>query len=172
MGIYVASWYLNTLYLRCFLVCHCEILFIMSQLHFSRFLKNVFLIALEILCLLVRSNYARKYDTILRVGSSFLDYFFVGHLHNVLKKSYSPFVIVTYFYCIKVTLFIFSNDYVSNDVRVMLNYGNCWNLWIVCGSYVIKWSYFSYIFFLTRQLFDNVDIFGNVKITFIVICLH
>ena len=71
MGIYVASWYLNTLYLRCFLVCHCEILFIMSQLHFSRFLKNVFLIALEILCLLVRSNYARKYDTILRVGSSF-----------------------------------------------------------------------------------------------------
>ena len=55
------------------LVCHCEILSIMWQLHFSRFLKNVFLITLEIRCLLVRSNYLRKYDTVtLRIGASFL----------------------------------------------------------------------------------------------------
>ena len=51
----------------------------MRQLHFSRFLKDVFLIMLEIRDLLVRSNYVLKYDTItLRVGSSFLDYYFCG----------------------------------------------------------------------------------------------
>ena len=49
----------------------------MWQLYFPRFLKNKFLIILEIRYLLVRSNYVRKYVTItLRVGSSFLDYFF------------------------------------------------------------------------------------------------
>ena len=41
--------------------------------------KKRILITLEIRCLLVRSNYVRKYDTItLRVGSSFLDYLFCG----------------------------------------------------------------------------------------------
>ena len=45
----------------------------MQQLHFSRFLKSVFLITLEIRRSLVRSNYVRKYDTTtLRVGSSYL----------------------------------------------------------------------------------------------------
>ena len=58
----------------------------MWQLYFPRFLKNAFLIILEICYLLVRSNYVRKYDTItLRVGALFLDYFFVVRLHNVLK---------------------------------------------------------------------------------------
>ena len=48
--------------------------------------KNVFLTTLEMRCLLVRSNYVRKLDTItLRVGSSFLGYFFVVRLHNILK---------------------------------------------------------------------------------------
>ena len=62
-----------TLFFGTFLVCHCDILCIIWQLHFSRFLENVFLITLEIRCLLVRSNYLRKYDTIaLRVGASFL----------------------------------------------------------------------------------------------------
>ena len=28
------------------------------------------------------------------------------------------------------------------------------------------------IYFLAHQLFDNVDIFNYVKITFIVVCLH
>ena len=42
----------------------------MWQLHFNRLLKNTFLIILEIRYLLVRSNYAGKYDTVtLRVGS-------------------------------------------------------------------------------------------------------
>ena len=53
-----------------------------------------------------------------------------------------------------------------DDVRITLNYGNCWNVWIVYGSYVIKSSYFSYMFF-PHQLFDTADIFDNVKITFI-----
>ena len=62
-----------TLFFVTFLVCHCEILCIMLQLHFSRFLKNLFLITLEIRCLLVRSNYLRKCHIItLRVEASFL----------------------------------------------------------------------------------------------------
>ena len=53
---------------------------------FSRFLENVFLITLEMHCLLVRFNYVRKLDTITsRVGSLFLRYFFVVRLHNKLK---------------------------------------------------------------------------------------
>ena len=48
--------------------------------------KNAFLITLEMFCLLVHSNYMRKSDTItLRFGSSFLGYFFVVRLHNILK---------------------------------------------------------------------------------------
>ena len=79
-----------TLYLSYSLVCHFEILCNMWQLHFSRFLKHVFFLTLEILHLLVCSNYVRKYDTItLRVWSSFLGYSFVVRLYNVLKKHYS-----------------------------------------------------------------------------------
>ena len=48
--------------------------------------KNVFLITLEMHCLLVRSKYVRNLDTItLCAGSSFLGYFFVVRLHNILK---------------------------------------------------------------------------------------
>ena len=58
----------------------------MWQLHFLRFLKNAFLIILEICYLLVGSNYVRKYTTItLRVDSSFLDDFFIVRFHNLLK---------------------------------------------------------------------------------------
>ena len=54
------------------MVFHCEILCIILQLHFSRFLKHIFLLTLKIRRLLVRSNYLRKSDTItLRVWSSF-----------------------------------------------------------------------------------------------------
>ena len=52
-----------------------------------------------------------------------------------------------------------------DDVRITLNYGDCWNVWIVYRSYV-KWSYFNCIAYLAHQLFDNADIFDNVKITF------
>ena len=56
--------------IRLFLSLSLPDTFIMWQLYFSRFLKNAFLIILEIRYLLVRSNYVRKYDTVtLRVGS-------------------------------------------------------------------------------------------------------
>ena len=68
------------------MVCHCEILCIILQLHFSRFLKHVFLITLKMRRLMVRSNYVRKNDIItLRVRHSFLGYFFLVRLHNVMK---------------------------------------------------------------------------------------
>ena len=68
------------------MVCHCEILYITLQLHFSRFLKHLCLITLKIRRLMVRSNYLQKNRTItLRVLSSFLGYFFVVRLHNVVK---------------------------------------------------------------------------------------
>ena len=65
--------------------------FIMWQLYFSRFLKSIFLIILEICYLLVRFNYVRKYDTnTLRVGSSFLDlifwYVWITHGNNATIK--------------------------------------------------------------------------------------
>ena len=59
-----------------------------------------------------------------------------------------------------------------DDVRITLNYGNCWNVWITYRSYAIKWPFFSYIIFLAHQLLDDVDIFDNANITFIVVCLH
>ena len=40
-----------------------------------------------------------------------------------------------------------------DDVIITLNYRNCWNVWIVYGSYVIKWSYISYIIFLSSPTF-------------------
>ena len=63
-----------------------------------------------------------------------------------------------YFYYVTTTLFICSKRYVFHDARITSNYGNCWNVWIVYGSYVIKRLFFHYILFLARQLFDNVDI--------------
>ena len=55
--------------------------FVMWQLHILRFLKNTFLIILEIRYLLVRANCVRKYaTTTLLVASSFL-----LRLHNVMK---------------------------------------------------------------------------------------
>ena len=75
-----------TLELRCLLVCHCEILCIILQPHFSRLLKHVLLITLKIRRLLVRSNYEWKNDiTTLRVRSSFLGNFFGVRLHKVVK---------------------------------------------------------------------------------------
>ena len=59
-----------------------------------------------------------------------------------------------------------------DDVKIAFNYRNCWNVWIVYRIYVIKLSFSSYMIFLAHQVFDNVDIFDSVKITFIVVCLH
>ena len=139
--------------IKLFLVCHCEMFCIMLQLHFSRFLKHVYLITLEIRPLLVCSSYVRKYDTItLCVWSSFLDYSFVVHLCNILKYwHYSyvsfSFVIATSFYYVTIRYLFVQIISFFDDVRITLNCGNCWNVWIVYGSYVIKWSYFSYIVF-------------------------
>ena len=103
--------------------------------------------------LLVCSHYIRKYDTItLCVWSSFLDYSFVVHLCNILKYwHYSyvsfSFVIATSFYYVTIRYLFVQIISFFDDVRITLNCGNCWNVWIVYGSYVIKWSYFSYIVF-------------------------
>ena len=120
------------LWLRYFLSCHCEMLCIMWQLHFSRSLKNIFLITLEIRYLPGRFNYVQKYDTVsLCVGSSFwyvcITYWNYFRLPLPLRHNYV-------IYLFKVLSFF-------DDVIITLNYGNCWNVWIVYGSYVIKWSY-------------------------------
>ena len=66
---------------------------------------------------------------------------------------------MTYFYYVTITLFNFSNRYVLDDVRITLNYGNCWNLWIVCGTYVIKWSFFRWSLFFELTNFLIMLIF-------------
>ena len=115
------------------------------QVSKTRILSNI----INARCLLVRSNEVRKYDTItLRVGSSFLDSFFVVRLHNVLK-----YVIAMFHFRLSLWHTFIASElrYVSvqmvsffDNVRITLNCGNCWNLWILNGSDVIKWSYFGY----------------------------
>ena len=76
---------------------------------FSRFLKDVFWIILEIRYLLLRSNYVHKYDLItLRVRFSFSDFF----VWNVCIM-YWCYVLLLFslwdvFYYVKITLFICS----------------------------------------------------------------
>ena len=128
------------------MVCHCEILCIILQLHFSRFLKSVFLITLEMLCLLESSNYERKYDTItLRIWFSFTFLWYVSmtyfyHL-NIITLQLRLFVIVIYFYYVTITLFICLKGYIFDEVGITLNYENCWNVWIVHANRVIKCSF-------------------------------
>ena len=102
----------------------CHILCIMRQLHFSSFLKNLFLKTLEMRCLLVQLLCV----LCPHFRITFLDY------------------IVTYFCYVTSTLFICWKGHIFDDVRITLNYGNCWNTWIVCASYVIKWSFSSWSF--------------------------
>ena len=65
---------------------------------FSRFLKDVFWIILEIRYLLLRSNYVHKYDLItLRVRFSFLEFFCVERLHNVSMLCFAFVFIVRCF---------------------------------------------------------------------------
>ena len=135
--------------------CHCEIFCIMWQLHFSKFLNQVFIITLEIRCYLVRSNYVRKYETItLGAGSSFLDYFLwyvsITYWNNVTatfhfrlslwrtfitsQLRYLFVQMVSFFDDVRIKMVLF-----FDDVGITLNYGNCWNVRIMYGSYVIKW---------------------------------
>ena len=134
------------------MVCRCEIFCIMWQLHFSRFLESVFWITLEMRCLLVRSNYLRKLGTItLRGGSSFLGYIFVVRLHNIIATTLQlRFVFVCH--C---DIVLLRHNYVISlfkgerfdGVRITLNSGNCWNVWILYGTYVRRWSFFSWSLF-------------------------
>ena len=103
----------------------------MGQRHFPKFLKNVFLITLEMHCLLVHSNYLQKKIQLLCVLGP-LSWIFVVRFHKILKKSYIYvlflFVIVTYFCYVTVMLFICSKEFVFDDVGMTLNYGNYWNV--------------------------------------------
>ena len=107
----------------------------------------MFLITLEIRCLSVRSYYVRKYDIItLRVGSSFLDYFFVVHLHNILKKHYS-YVCLSFCHCgvfllrhhyviylFKMFCFLFSIKSDISSFFVRSNY-----VWKLRYNYALRW---------------------------------
>ena len=103
----------------------------------------------------------------MRVGSSFWDYFLwyacILYWNNVtiafhfclsLWRTFIPSQL-HYLYVQRTTYFV--------DVKIVLSYGNCWNVWISYGSYIVKWSYFTYIIFLADQLFDNVNIFDKVN---------
>ena len=111
------------------MVFHCEILCIIWQRHFSRFLKNVFLIILEIRCLFVRSKYLRKYHKItLCIGFSFLDWFICGTFAKCIEITLQLlFVFVCYW-----DVFLISHNYVLylfkvllflDDIIIKLNYG-------------------------------------------------
>ena len=143
------------------MVFHCEILCIMCQLHFSGILKHLFLLTtvvstvdpwLLIRCLLVRSHYLRKHDTITLVLGP---HFWITFLWYVCITYWNK-VTATFRFCLLLRRnFITSQlrylfvQMVSffDDFRITLNYGNCWNVWIAYGNYVIKWWYFSYIIF-------------------------
>ena len=164
------------------MVCHCEIPCIIRQLHFSWFLKSVFLKTLEMLCLLESSNYERKYDTItLRIWFSFTFLWYVSikyfyHL-NIITLQLRLFVIVIYFYYVTITYYYYV-IYLFKGIHFWWsrNYLKLWKLLkrvnCVCKSrykmFIFSWS----LFFLTHQPSHEVDIFDYVKITFIVVCLH
>ena len=127
------------------------ILCIMWQLHFSRFLKHVFLKALEIRCLLICSKYVRKYDTVCvfdpHFWITFLWYVCITYWNNVTATFRFRLLLRRNFIMSQLRYSFVRMVSFFDDVRITLNYGNCWNVWIVYGSYVIKWSYFSYITF-------------------------
>ena len=127
-----------TLYLRFFLVSHCDILCIMWQLHFSRLLKHIFLITLEMRCLL--TTYGNTIQLFCVLGPHFWITFlwyvcinieitlqlwlaFVCHCDILLRHNYVTYLL---------------KEVHFDGVRITLNYRNCWNVWLVYGSYVIN----------------------------------
>ena len=53
------------------------------------------------------------------------------------------------------------------NVRITLNYGNSWNVWITYGSYVIKWSYFSYIIFMLTNFLIKLIFLIMLRLRFL-----
>ena len=127
------------------------ILCIMWQLHFSRFLKHVFLKALEIRCLLICSKYVRKYDTVCVFDPHFWITFLwcvcITYWNNVTATFRFRFLLRRNFFTSQLCYLFFQIVSLSDDVKITLNYENWWNVWILCGNYLIKWSYFSYLIF-------------------------
>ena len=113
--------------------------FIMWQLYFPRFLKNKFLIILEIRYLLVRSNYVRKYVTItLRVGSSFLDYFFcITFAKRIEITLQLRFAFVKHFDIFSVTSQLRCLFDVVTFLMTLNNYVLFWYVWTMYGNNVI-----------------------------------
>ena len=125
------------LWLRYFLSCHCEMLCIMWQLHFSRSLKNVFLITLEIRYLPGRFNYVQKYDTVsLCVVSSFwyvcITYWNYFRLPLPLRHNYVIYLFKVFFW--------WRHNYV--ELRKLLECLNC--VWKLCYKMVILVALFFY----------------------------
>ena len=88
-----------------------------------------------------------------RLHFSDLQYFFVVRLHYVLKQRYSY---ISFSFVIEASQLRYSFVQMISffdDAIITLNYRNCWNMWIVYGSYVIKWSYISYIIILSSPTF-------------------
>ena len=162
------------------MVCHCEILCIILQLHFSRFLKHVFLIR----HLLVRSNYVHKRDTI-----TLRAHFYVTFLWYVCITSWNNlqlrFVFVCYWDVILllilfyfIILLICSNGFVfwwrQNYVELwkLLKRVNC--VWKLHYKIVIFWLQF-FLSSTIKLIFFTFYIcwyFIYVKIMFLVVCLH
>ena len=124
---------------------------------FSRLLTNEFLITLEIRCLQVRSNCVRKYNTIpLRVGSSFLITFF-WYICITNWNSVTVYLSLWRAFITSQLRFLFVQMVTFfDDVRITLNYGNCWNVWIVYGSYVIKMEIMLQSCFIFLQHIDKL----------------
>ena len=130
-----------SLQLRCFLVFHCEILCIMWQLHFARFLKHVFLITLGIRRLLICTTYRNTMQLLCIFGryfcSTFLWYVCTTYWNNATATFRFHFLLRLNFFTSQLRYLFVQMVSFFDNVRITLNYGNCWNVWIVSESYVI-----------------------------------
>ena len=135
------------------MVCHYDILYIIRQQHFSRFLKHVFLVTL--LTHVVYWYVLTKYGNMIQILCVLGSHFWIPFLWYVCITYWNNVIAMFHFRLSLLHTFIASElRYVSvqmvsffDNVRITLNCGNCWNLWILNGSDVIKWSYFGYISF-------------------------
>ena len=98
--------------------------------------------------MMVRSNYVWKYYIIiLRVQSlflypwiTFLWYVCTSYWYNVTATFRSRLLLRRNFITSQSVYLLAQMISFSDDVRITLNYGNCWNVGIAYGIYVIKWS--------------------------------
>ena len=115
------------LWLGCILLCHCEILCVTKQLRFSRFLKTVLLIILEIQYLLVCSNYVRKYDTITSHIPHLCSFFcgtFAWCFEITFTATFRLFVIVAHFLLLhNCVIALFDVVTFFEDIRITLYVG-------------------------------------------------